>query len=336
MKIDTVLGDLAVATQQASRAEATGYDGIFSRELGNDPFLPLALAASVTERIELGTSIAVAFARSPMTVAYTAWDLQRLSRGRFVLGLGSQIKTHIRRRFDMPWGKPAAQMRDYVHALQAIWHSWATGEPLKFSSEHYSHTLMTPMFSPPAHDFGSPAIYVAGVGEAMTRVAGEVADGFICHTFTTKRWIEERTLPALAEGRARAGRTMEGFVVSAPLFVATGTDEQIDSGVRGIKMQLAFYASTPAYYPVLELHGWDELGPELNVLSKQGKWVEMGELITDDVLDAFALVATPDELPAAALARCGGVVDRITFCDYTGQTPADVFATAAAAVRAAS
>ncbi|HEY3737425.1 MAG TPA: TIGR03617 family F420-dependent LLM class oxidoreductase [Jatrophihabitans sp.] len=334
MKIDTVLGDVVSAAQQAKDAEAAGYDGLFTAEMGNDPFLPLALAATVTERIELGTSIAVAFARSPMTVAYTAWDLQRLTQGRFVLGLGSQIKTHINRRFDMPWGKPAAQMRDYVRALQAIWNTWSTGEPLKFESEHYTHTLMTPMFSPPTHGFGNPQVYIAGVGEAMSRAAGEVADGFICHTFTTKRWIEEKTLPAIAEGRARAGKTMEGFTVGAPVFVATGTDEQITKTVEAIKLQLAFYASTPAYQGVLDLHGWGEIGPELNVLSKQGKWVEMGGLITDEILNAFAVIAAPDDLAGALNERCRGIVDRIAFYDFLGDPPKDVLAAAAAKVRA--
>jgi probable F420-dependent oxidoreductase len=334
MKIDITVGDVLTAAEKAKDAEAAGYDGMFAGELGNDPFLPLTVAATVTERIELGTSIAVAFARSPMTVAYTAWDLQRLSRGRFILGLGSQIKTHITRRFDMPWGKPAGQMRDYVLALRAVWDAWSTGEPLKFDSEHYTFSLMTPMFTPPAHEHGTPPVYIAGVGEAMTRVAGEVADGFVCHAFTTKRWIEEKTLPAIAEGRARAGKSVEGFVVSAPIFVATGSDEQIANSVVAIKRQLAFYGSTPAYRPVLELHGWGDLQPDLHALSLAGKWVEMGELITDEILDAFAVVATPDVVGAALVDRCKGVVDRASFVGLGGESAADVLAAAAAAVHA--
>jgi probable F420-dependent oxidoreductase len=333
MKIDTTLGDVLTAAEHAKQTEAAGYDGMFTGELGNDPFLPLTVAATVTERIELGTSIAVAFARSPMTVAYTAWDLQRLSRGRFILGLGSQIKTHITRRFDMPWGKPAAQMRDYVLALRAVWNAWATGERLKFESEHYSLTLMTPMFTPPMHDHGTPPVYIAGVGEAMTRVAGEVADGFVCHAFTTKRWIEEKTLPAIAEGRARAGKSMDDFTVSAPIFVATGTDEQIENSALAIKRQLAFYGSTPAYRAVLDLHGWGDLQPELHALSLAGKWVEMGELITDDILNAFAVVASPAQLGAALAERCRGVVNRASFVGLVGEAPREVLAEVATQLR---
>jgi probable F420-dependent oxidoreductase len=192
---------------------------------------------------------------------------------------------------------------------------------------------MTPMFTPPGHDYGTPPVYIAGVGEAMTRVAGEVADGFVCHAFTTKRWIEEKTLPAIAEGRARAGKTMDDFTVSAPIFVASGSDEQIATSVDAIKRQLAFYGSTPAYQSVLELHGWGDLQPELHALSLAGKWVEMGELITDDILNAFAVVATPDQLGAALAERCKGVVNRASFVGLVGETPRDVLAEVAAQLR---
>ncbi len=199
MKVDTTLGAIERAAEDARNAEAAGYDGAFTGETNNDPFLPLALAAQATEGIEIGTAIAVAFARSPMALAYTAWDLQRLSRGRFSLGLGSQVKAHIERRYDMDWGKPATQMRDFVAAMRAIWHAWENDGALKFHSEHYDHTLMSPNFTPRPHEFGTPSVLIAGVGESMTRVAGEVADGFLAHAFTTQRWMRERTLPALEE-----------------------------------------------------------------------------------------------------------------------------------------
>ncbi|HVU72712.1 MAG TPA: TIGR03617 family F420-dependent LLM class oxidoreductase [Mycobacteriales bacterium] len=322
MLFDTYLGDLAGAGVAAADAEAAGYAGAFTGELTNDPFLPLALAAPATERLTLGTSIVVAFARSPMTVAYTAHDLQRLSGGRFVLGLGSQVKAHITRRFSMPWGRGAEQMRDYVHALHAIWHSWESGERLAFDSEHYRHSLMPPAMVPAPHGFPRPPIYIAGVGDVMTQVAGEVGDGFLCHGFSTPRWIAERTLPALTEGRRRAGKAMDGYVVKASTFLATGTDEEIAKAVDTIKGQIAFYASTPAYKPVLDLHGWGDLGTELTQLSKSGRWSEMPDLVDDDVLDGFAIVAPPADVPRLVRERFDGLVDRLSFIGTS--PPADV------------
>jgi probable F420-dependent oxidoreductase len=310
---DTYLGDLVGAAAAATDAEAAGYEGAFAGEFAGDPFLPLVLAAPATSRITLGTSIVVALARSPMTVAYTAHDLQRLSGGRFVLGLGSQVKAHITRRFSMPWGRGADQMRDFVQALRAIFNSWETGEPLAFESEHYRHSLMPPVMVPTPHGHGAPPVYIAGVGEVMTRVAGEVGDGFLCHGFSTPRWIAERTLPALADGRARVGKTMDGYVVKASTFLATGTDEEIEKAVTTIKGQIAFYASTPAYKPVLDLHGWGDLGTELTHLSKNGGWAQMPKLVDDDVLHAFAVVAPPADVPQLVAARFSGLVDRLSF-----------------------
>jgi probable F420-dependent oxidoreductase len=317
MLIDTHIGGLETSADQAAAAEAAGYAGVFTGEVSGDPFLPLAVAAGRTERIELGTSIAVALARSPMSLAYIANDLQRFSHGRFSLGLGSQVKAHITRRFSMPWGQPAAQMREFVLALRAIWRSWSDGEPLAFEGTYYRHSLMTPMFTPARHEFGTPPVLVAGVGEAMTRIAGEVADGFLCHAFTTERWVRERTLPALQAGFARAGRSSEGFIVKAPIFLATGTDAEIDQAVAGIRPHLAFYASTPAYRPVLELHGWEEIGDRLAVLARENKWPDMAALIHDDMLNAFAIVAPPDEIGTRVAARCHGAVDRVSFVTST-------------------
>ncbi len=316
MLIDTILGPLESAAEAAEAAEADGYDGAFTGEVSNDPFLPLVLAAASTERIDLGTSIAVAFSRSPMALAYTAYDLQRFCRGRLMLGLGSQVKAHITRRFSMPWGRPAAQMREFVLAMRAAWRCWSSGEPLNFEGEHYRHTLMPPSFVPAPHEFGMPRVLVAGVGDAMTRVAGEVADGFLCHAFTTERWIREHTVQALREGRRRAGQSMDGFTVKAAVFLATGTDEEIDTAAAQIRSHLAFYASTPAYKPVLDLHGWGDVGSELTRLSIQGRWAEMGRLINDDMLEAFAIVAPPEEVPGRLAQRCAGVVNRVSFISH--------------------
>jgi probable F420-dependent oxidoreductase len=321
MLIDTTVGGLESAAATAAEAEAAGYDGIFTGEVIGDPFLPLALAAGATERVDLGTSIAVAFARSPMAVAYTAHDLQRFSGGRLVLGLGSQVKAHITRRFSMPWGRPVAQMREFVLAMRAAWLCWSNGEPLNFEGAFYRHTLMPPTFMPARHDYGPPAVYLAGVGDGMTRMAGEVADGFLCHGFTTGRWIRERTVPALEEGRRRAGKPMEGFTVKAAVFLATGSEAEIEAGTAAIRSHLAFYASTPAYKPLLDLHGWGDLGPELTRLSKEGRWSEMPGLIDDEVVDAFAIVAPLDEVPGKLATRCVGLVDRVSFISQREHPP---------------
>jgi probable F420-dependent oxidoreductase len=316
MKIDGGLmgTDLATLARTARELEEVGYDGVQTAETSHDPFLPLLVAAEHTETLELSTSIAVAFARSPMTLANVAYDLQTYSKGRFTLGLGSQIKAHIEKRFSMPWSHPAARMRELVQAIHAVWASWETGDKLDFRGEFYRHTLMTPMFNPGPNPFGSPKIVLAAVGERMTEVAGEVADGMILHGFTTERYVREVTLPALERGWARSGKTRADFQLSGPLFVVTGaTDEDFEKARQGTKQQIAFYGSTPAYRPVLELHGWGDLQDELNRLSKQGEWVQMGELIDNDVLDAFAVVAEPEDIPKALLARYGDLVDRLSF-----------------------
>lgn len=310
MKLDRSAVDYTPGTAGAiaKRAEDSGYDGFWLAETKHDPFLALAGAAAATERIELGTAIAVAFARNPMTVATTANDLQLLSRGRFNLGLGSQIEAHITKRFSMPWSRPAARMREFVLAIRAVWRAWETGERLAFRGEFYKHTLMTPFFDPGPNPHGNPPIYLAGVGGLMTEVAGEVADGFLCHNFTTERYLREVTLPALERGRARVGKTLEGFEISGPVFAATD-DEQ----VADVKRQIAFYGSTPAYKPVLDLHGWGALHEELHRMSRRQQWTEMSELISDDVLHEFAVVgSSPDDVSAALLDRYGDVVTRLS------------------------
>lgn len=318
MKVDGgVSTNLAKVPANARKAEEFGFSGIWTAETSHDPFLPLVLAAEHTERVELGTSIAVAFARNPMLLANIGWDLQAYSKGRFVLGLGSQIKPHIEKRFSMPWSKPAARMREMILAVRAIWDCWEHGTKLEFRGEFYKHTLMTPFFTPDAAEvqgFGPPKIFLAGVGELMTEVAGEVCDGFICHGFTTERYLREVTIPALARGRAKAGKTMEGFEIVGPSFVVSGGDEaQLETAAAGTRQQIAFYGSTPAYRGVLELHGWGGLQDELNTLSKQGKWVEMGRLIDDEILNTFAVVGEPEQIAPELHRRYGDVIQRISF-----------------------
>lgn len=317
MKVDSGMmgAGLAEMGKRARELEELGYDGVMTAETSHDPFLPLAIAAEHTERVELGTGIAVAFARSPMTLANTAWDLNLYSKGRHILGLGSQIEAHITRRFSMPWSHPAARMREMVSAMRAIWSAWQDGVKLEFRGDFYQHTLMTPFFNPGPNPYGAPKVFLAAVGEKMTEVAGEVCDGIIIHGFTTERYVREVTMPAIERGLARAGRDRSGFEVSGPLFVVTGgTEEEMARAAAGVRQQIAFYGSTPAYRGVLDLHGWGDLQPELNALSKQGKWVEMGDLITDDILHTFAVVAEePEQVADGLIARYAGVVDRCSF-----------------------
>jgi probable F420-dependent oxidoreductase len=315
VRVDGGIGfDPSRIPEQAEEAEALGYDGLWCAETGHDPFVALAIASQHTKRVALGTGIAVAFARNPMTTAMAANDLQLVSKGRFMLGLGSQVRAHIERRFSMPWSRPAARMREFVLALRAIWTAWNEGGRLQFRGEFYTHTLMTPFFSPGPNPYGAPKVFVAAVGERMTEVAGEVGDGMLVHGFTTERYLREVTMPALARGLAKAGRRREDFEVSYPGFVVTGeTDDEIKAAAQAVKAQIAFYGSTPAYRPVLELHGWGALGDELHALSLKGEWTKMAELIDDEVLETFAVVAPLEEVPAAVTARFGGLVDRFSF-----------------------
>jgi probable F420-dependent oxidoreductase len=304
----------------AARAiEDAGFDGVSYAELTSDPMLHLTLAASTTSRIDLATNLLVAFARSPMTLAVQAHALQDYSRGRLVLGLGSQIRPHIERRFSMPWSSPAARMTEFVTAMRAIWHAWSTGEKLDFRGDFYTHTLMTPMFTPPAL-YPDPKVFVAGVGPRMTETAGAVADGLLVHGFTTERYLREVTVPALRDGRAKAGKDLAGFdVCGSPLIVTGRTDEEMARARAGVRQQIAFYGSTPAYHGVLEVHGWGDLGRELHQLSRTGQWQEMGERIDDEVVDAFAVVAEPDKVAGELLSRYGDLMTRMTF-----YTPYDV------------
>ncbi len=301
------------AANAAREAERSGFDGWWSVETQIDPFLACAVAVERSERIEVGTSIAVAFARNPMTVALQANDLQALSGGRFVLGLGSQIKPHITRRYSMPWSKPAARMREFVLAIRAIWDTWETGAKLDFQGDFYTHTLMSPFFNPGPNPYGSPKIVLAGVGPLMTEAAGEVADGLICHGFSTERYVREVTVPALERGRAKTGRGLEGFDITAPSFVvARDSADEIAEGAQFVRQQIAFYGSTPAYRPVLELHGWGDLQDELHAMTKQGEWDRIATLIDDEILNTFAVIGTPEEALAEVQRRYGDIAARIT------------------------
>jgi len=315
MQVDGGIGfDPGDAVTTAQRAEEDGFDGVWCAETGHDPFLPLLLAAEHTERVELGTGIAVAFARNPMSTAVVANDLQAYSKGRFMLGLGSQIKPHIEKRYSMPWSHPAPRMREFIMAMRAIWSAWHDGTKLAFRGDFYTHTLMTPFFNPGPNPYGNPKVFLAAVGQRMTEVAGEVADGLLAHGFTTARYMREVTLPALERGLAKGGRTREGFEISYPAMMVTGTNEgEVQAATQAVKAQLAFYASTPAYRPVLDLHGWGDLFPELNSLSKRGEWVQMADLIPDDMLDAFAVTGEPEEIPPKVIERYGDMVTRVSF-----------------------
>lgn len=306
--------DWTQAGADARIAEQEGYAGVWSAETNHDPFFQCLMAAQATERVQIGTNIAVAFARSPMTTAVQANDLQAISGGRFILGLGSQIKPHIEKRFSMPWSHPAPRMREYIMAMRSIWACWNDRTKLDFRGDFYKHTLMSPFFHPGPNPHGTPKVFLAGVGELMTEVAGETCDGFLAHAFTTERYLKERTLPALERGMSKSGRARNDFQISLPAFVVSGRDDaEVAAAKVGTKQQIAFYGSTPAYRGVLELHGWGDLQDELNGLSKQGKWVEMGERLDDEVLEAFAVVSEPDHIAAGLRARFGGIADRVSF-----------------------
>jgi len=320
MKIDGhLITDLASVPGRVRDLEALGYDGAVSVDTSHDPFLPLALAAEHSERVDLLTNVAIALARSPMTVAYTALDLQVLSHGRLILGLGSQIKPHIEKRFSMTWSAPAPRMREFILALRAIWRAWNTGERLDFRGRFYQHTLMTPFFSPQPSPYRPPRVFLGALGDRMCEVAGEVADGVLLHPFTTASYVRDRQIPALERGLAKVQRAREDFEIGISPFVVTGPDDgALDAVRQATRMQIAFYGSTPAYRSVLEHHGWGEAQDELNALSKRGRWTEMADVITDDILDAFAPQAAYDRLPAELAKRYGGLADRMSFFSQWG------------------
>ena len=321
MKVDGYLTpDWHLIPEHIKEMEAQGYDGVDTAEMNHDPFMPLLLAAEHSEKINLHTGIAVAFARSPMILANLGHDLNAYSKGRFTMGLGSQIRPHITKRFSMPWGAPAPQMRELIQAMRAIWANWYEGEPLRFEGKYYNHTLMTPAFTPENKEYGAPKVILAAVGPVMTEVAGEVADGLIIHPFSNEKYIREVTLPAVEKGLAKSGRSREDFEISYTPFIVSGKDEAtFEKEKQTVKSRISFYGSTPAYKNVLGVHGWGELQIELNKMSKEGKWQEMSELVTDDMLNTFGVMGEPEGIVAGIKSRYGDVVDRtsgaFTFVD---------------------
>jgi len=298
MKVDGHLtGDWTRIPEHIKTLESEGFDGVGTAEMNHDPFFPLLIAAEHSETIELQTGIAVAFARSPMTLANQGHDLNAYSKGRFTLGLGSQIRAHITKRFSMPWGAPAPQMRELILAMRAIWANWYEGEPLRFEGKYYNHTLMTPAFTPDNKEYGAPKVTLAAVGPIMTEVAGEVADGLIIHPFSNEKYIREVTLPAVERGLAKSGRSRDDFEISYTPFIISGNDEKTFAAQKAAaKQRISFYGSTPAYKNVLGVHGWGDLQPELNKMSKQGQWAEMGELVTDEMLNTFGIMGEPKDI----------------------------------------
>lgn len=306
----------------APEIEAMGYDSVWTAETQHDPFISIAMAASRTSRLTLGTGVAVAFARNPMNLAMIANDLQLATQGRFAMGIGSQIQAHITRRFSMPWSRPAARMREYILAVRAIWNSFDTGDRLRFRGEFYRHTLLIPYFNPGPNQYGNPPIYLACVGELMSEAAGEVADGLVMHSISTRKHFEEMTLPALQRGRAKAGKSMAGFQVLASPIVAMGTtDEELRVAVRHAKQEIAYYASTPSYAKLLELHGLDGLRDDLHRLLAEGRVDEMADAVDDTALHTFAAVGEPAQAARQVWERYGDLASCIT-C-HAGDRPTE-------------
>lgn len=324
MKLDVGLSvegnHLPSVATVARAAEEIGIAGLWTAETKHDAFLPLLLAAEHTQRLELGTAVAIAFSRSPMAVAQTAWDLQAFSNGRFILGLGTQVKAHIERRFSMPWDAPVGRLRDYITALRAIWRSFRTDAPLNYQGQFYQHTLLTPFFNPGPIGHPDIPIAVAGVNTGLARLAGEACQGFHIHPFHSPTYIRQIIQPAISEGAAQAGRSSKDVSLITSAFVVTGHDATTMSTQREqIRSQIAFYASTPSYRVMLEAHGWQEVGERLSRLAAAKRWHEMPPLISDEMLHTFAIEAAPDEVGAALHERYDGVIDRVAL--YLPFTP---------------
>ena len=326
MKVFATLpqADLNDIPEAIQRIEADGYDGIVALENRHDPFLPLAVAAVHSERLELATGVAIAFPRSPMNAANIGWDLQQASSGRFELGLGSQVRGHNERRFSVKWSAPAARMREYVESIRAIWNTWLTGEPLNYQGEFYNFTLMTPNFTPEPLTVPLPKITMAAVGPAMLRTAGRVCDGVRLHAFCTRPYLEEKVLPQLEKGLQENLLTRDHFEISGGGFLCTGPDdESVEKMMDWVRYRLGFYGSTKAYWPVFEQHDLLDLGQELNHLSKNNGWSKMAALVSDDVVRLFAAVGRHDEIAAAVSERFGGLTDAIG-ASASPEIPADL------------
>ena len=296
--------------EEARWAESMGYDGLCTEETGHDPFLPLLLAASTTSRVTLETRVAIAFPRSPMVVAYTAMDLHGFSGGRFRLGLGTQVKGHNERRFSVKWGAPGPRLREYIQSLHAIWENWQEGTELDFQGQFYSFTLMTPFFSPGASPVGPPPVFISALNPFNCRVAGEVCDGLALHPITSPKYLTDVIKPNIAKGAEKAGRSPADVTLTGASFVATGANQRaIHDRREAIKRQLSFYFSTRTYFPVLEVHGLQEVGQKLHEMSVRGEWNKMAELVSDEMLETFAVVGPYDEVAGRLKERFGGLLD---------------------------
>jgi len=330
MRVTTTIPqhDLRQVPETVRAIEAKGYDGVNTLENRHDPFMPLGVAAVNSERLQLATGIAIAFARSPMAVANIGWDLQAASNGRFVLGIGSQVKGHNERRFSAPWTPPAPRLREYAQALRAIWNNWKTGEALNFEGAHYRFTLMTPNFTPEPIDCPAPPITVAAVGPAMMKVAGEEYDGARLHPFCSRKYLEKIVVPRLENAMANVGRKRENFEISGGGFIATGADDEaVAKMFEWVRMRIGFYGSTRAYWPVLEQHGLEELGQKLNHMSKTNQWDKMTAEVDDDLVHMFTAVGRHDEIAGAVEKRFGGISDSISdsaSSELRGGMPPDV------------
>jgi probable F420-dependent oxidoreductase len=324
MRVSTTLPshDWRACGPAARQAEEDGFDSVQSNEIRHDPFAPLAFAALATERVQLVTSVAIAFPRSPMIVANQAWDLHTHSKGRFVVGLGSQVKAHNERRFSVPWIAPAARLGEYVESLRAIFRCWEHKERLNYKGEYYNFSLMTPEFSPPPQGLPLPPVAMAAVGPLMLKTAARVADSVRLHSFATREYLENIVRPLLAEGLTANGKSFDNFEITGGGFVATGPDAAtVKAAAEKARYRVAFYGSTPAYRGVFDLHGVPDLGVKLNEMSKAGQWDRMAAEVPDDILDLFVARATYDDLPAAIEKRYGGIVDTVTI-DFTPGTDA--------------
>ena len=324
MKVNTGIPvhDLKAVGAAAMAVEANGFSGISTQENRQDAFLPLAVAAAHTENLELRTSIAIAFARSPMVAANMSWDLQRASNGNFTLGLGSQVKGHNVRRFSVPWSAPAPRMREYVQSIRAIWDCWKNGTPLDYQGEHYQFSLMTPNFTPEPLNGELPKIQIAAVGPAMMKVAAEECDGVMLHAFCTRKYLDEVILPKLQKGLDAKDKARSDFEISGGGFIVTGKDDEaVNKMFEWVRMRVGFYGSTPSYWPVFEAHGWQDLGQKLNEMSKKGQWQDMTKEISDEVVHEFCAVGRFDQIEKEINRRFAGPIDVISM---PSDTPSDL------------
>ena len=306
--------NLNTAGTIARQVEDYGFGGLWTAETSHNPFLPLTHAASVTDRISVGTGIAVAFPRSPMVMANTAWDLAEQSKGRFILGLGTQVRAHITKRFSSEWSAPVPRLREYIESMRAIWDTWQTGVPLHYKGEHYRFILMTPFFSPEPMPYSNIPIYIAGVNEGLCRLAGEMCQGFHVHPFHTTRYLKEMIIPNIEAGAQKTGRTRQAVKLTCMIFVVTGrTAEEIQQSTIATKSQIAFYASTPSYKAVLEMHGWGDLAERLGKMIRENRWNELWTEISDEMLNEIAVVAPVDELAHKVKERYEGLLDRVGY-----------------------